>query len=103
MSSTQEMPLQEPDSGTIGIKALDDVIKDLPKEWDPLRQQITKIGLETMRDFAYDRAEMKTRFLRARGQRIPPLHRSAGLSQLLTSTCHDRRWTDDNADKKPAP
>ncbi|QIF05083.1 hypothetical protein [Roseimicrobium sp. ORNL1] len=88
--------------GKISIKALDDVIKDLPKEWDPLRQQITKIGLETMRDFAYDRAEMKTRFYGREGNGYLRFIGPQG-SRNFDINVYDHRWTDDNADKKPAP
>lgn len=88
--------------GKISIKALDDVIKDLPKEWDPLRQQITKIGLETMRDFAYERAEMKTRFYGREGNGYLRFIGPQG-SRNFDINVYDHRWTDDNADKKPAP
>jgi hypothetical protein len=88
--------------GKISIKALDDVIKDLPKEWDPLRQQITKIGLETMRDFDYDHAEMKARFYGREGNGFFRFKGPQG-SRNFDINVYDHRWTDDQAAKKPSP
>ncbi|WP_170157360.1 hypothetical protein [Roseimicrobium gellanilyticum] len=88
--------------GKISIKALDDVIKDLPKVWDPLRQQITKIGLETMRDFAYDRAEMKARFYGREGNGYFRFVGPQG-SRNFDINVYDHRWTDDKEAKTTSP
>lgn len=88
--------------GSISIKSLDDVIKDLPKEWDPLRQQITKIGLETLRDFDYEEADMKARFYGREGNgyiRFKGLHGSRSFDIKV----YDHRWTDTPAAEKPSP
>jgi hypothetical protein len=87
--------------GKINIKALNDVIKDLPKEWDPLKQQITKISLETLRDFDYDQAEMKARFYGREGNGYLRFKGPQG-SRNFEINVYDHRWTDDSA-KKPAP
>lgn len=87
--------------GKISIKALDDVIKDLPKAWDPLRQQITKIGLETLRDFDYDHAEMKARFYGREGNGYFRFKGPQG-SRNFDINVYDHRWTDDHAAKEPS-
>jgi hypothetical protein len=49
-------------SGQLRISKLDDVIRSLPMEWSGLKRGLARIGLETLRDFAYDTAHGDFRF-----------------------------------------
>ena len=88
--------------GKINIKALNNVIKDLPKDWDPLKKQITQIGLETLRDFNYERAELKGRFYGREGNGYLRFVGPQG-SRNFEINVYDHRWRDDSTAKKPAP
>ena len=88
--------------GRLSIKALDDVIKDLPVEWDPLKKQITKIGLETMRDFDFDQAELKARFYGREGNGYLRFKGPQG-SRNFDINVYDHRWSDDSTLKKTSP
>jgi hypothetical protein len=46
--------LQTHTPGTMTIKALNSLLKDLPPEWDSLERSLTTIGLETLRDYSFD-------------------------------------------------
>lgn len=84
--------------GKFTISALDGVIKDLPKDWEPLKAQITKIGLETMRDFEYDRAEMTCRFYGREGNGRFSFSGPHG-SRNFDVNVYDHRWkTDDEVE-----
>jgi hypothetical protein len=80
--------------GKFTVKALDDVIKDLPKDWEPLKAQIAKIALETMRDFEYDRAEMKCRFYGREGNGRFSFTGPNG-SRNIDVNVYDHRWKTD--------
>ena len=80
--------------GKITITGLNGLIKDLPKDWDPLKAQITKIGLETLRDFAYDHAEMKCRFYGREGNGF--FHFTGPLgTRHFDVNVYDHRWKAD--------
>jgi hypothetical protein len=49
-------------SGQLRITKLDDVIRSLPGDWSGLKRGLARIGLETLRDFAYDAAHGDFRF-----------------------------------------
>lgn len=80
--------------GKITISALNGIIKDLPKDWDPLKAQITKIGLETLRDFAYDHAEMKCRFYGREGNGFFRFSGPLGTRKFDINV-YDHRWKAD--------
>lgn len=80
--------------GKFTISGLNGLIKDLPKDWDPLSAQITKIGLETLRDFEYEHAEMKCRFYGREGNGRLSFTGPLG-SRNFDINVYDHRWRTD--------
>lgn len=81
--------------GKFTISGLNGLINDLPKEWDQLSSQITKIGLETLRDFEYDHAEMKCRFYGREGNGTLSFTGPLG-SRKFEINVYDHRWKTDD-------
>jgi hypothetical protein len=42
--------------GTLAVNKLNDMIGAIPPEWNALKQELTRVGLETLRDFDYTEA-----------------------------------------------
>jgi hypothetical protein len=80
--------------GKFNVTAVNDIIEDLPKDWEPLKAQVTKILLETLRDFAYDRAEMKARFYGREGNGRLSFIGPTG-SRNFDINVYDHRWRTD--------
>ncbi|MEA3209920.1 MAG: hypothetical protein QOE70_2977 [Chthoniobacter sp.] len=74
--------------GELHIGKLDEIIRDLPPEWTRLKRALTRIGLETMRDFNYDNAHGDFRFLGRTGRSSLDL-RGPGGSRRLEALYHD--------------
>ncbi len=74
--------------GELHIGKLDDLIRELPPEWTSLKRTLTRIGLETVRDFAYDTAHGDFRFLGRAGRATLDLRGPRG-SRQLEALVHD--------------
>jgi hypothetical protein len=59
--------LQTPQPGKMVIKKLDTMLADIPSTWNLLKQSSTRIALETLRDFSYDRGSGNFWFVRSQG------------------------------------
>jgi hypothetical protein len=81
--------------GVFTITGLNDLIHDLPEDWDPMKAQITKIGLETLRDFKYEHAEMKCRFYGREGNGVIRFSGPTG-SRNFDIRVYDHRWRTDD-------
>lgn len=53
--------------GTMEIQKLNDLIANIPADYTPLKQDLTRIGLETLRDFQYDSANASFWFIEKNG------------------------------------
>lgn len=80
--------------GRFNIQALNQLIEDMPKEWSAIQQQLTEIGLETMRDFDYDQAEAKCRFYGREGNGTMRFTGPKG-SRNFEINVYDHRWKTD--------
>ena len=49
-------------SGNLRIGKIDDIIKELPGDWSGVKRGLSRISLETLRDFAYETAHGDFRF-----------------------------------------
>lgn len=65
-------------SGSLKIAKLDDLIASLPPEWSSLKRGLTRIGLETLRDFDYTSANGDFWFLGQRGMLTLKMRGPAG-------------------------
>ena len=74
--------------GELHLGKLDDIIRELPPEWTALKRTLTRIGLETVRDFAYDTAHGDFRFLGRAGRATLDLRGPSG-SRQLEALVHD--------------
>jgi hypothetical protein len=74
--------------GELHIGKLNDIIRELPPEWTSLKRTLTRIGLETVRDFAYDTAHGDFRFLGRTGRATLDLRGPSG-SRQLEAIVHD--------------
>lgn len=81
--------------GRFSISALNGLINDLPHDWDPLKAQLSKIGLETLRDFDYDHAEMNCRFYGREGNGLFKFAGPNG-SRNFDINVYDHRWKTDD-------
>ena len=70
--------------GELHLGKLNDIIRELPPEWTSLKRTLTRIGLETVRDFAYDTAHGDFRFLGRAGRATLELRGPSGSRQLET-------------------
>jgi hypothetical protein len=55
------------ESGRLRIGKLDDLIENISPDWGSLKQDIARIGLETLRDFEYEDAKGDFWFVQSRG------------------------------------
>ena len=74
--------------GELHLGKLNDIIRDLPPEWTSLKRTLTRIGLETVRDFTYDTAHGDFRFLGRAGRATLELRGPNG-SRQLEALVHD--------------
>lgn len=58
---------QSKKKGRLQITKLDELIKEIPHDWSALRQSLTRIGLETLRDFDYDKTTGNFWFIEGQG------------------------------------
>ncbi len=75
-------------SGQLRIGKIDDLIKELPGDWSGVKRGLSRISLETLRDFAYDTAHGDFRF----HGRAGALHldlRGAGGARKVDVEFHD--------------
>ena len=77
-------------AGKLRIGKLDDIIRELPPEWSAVKRALTRIGLETLRDFAYDTAHGDFRFLGRTGRATLDLRGPRG-SRNFEVLFHDER------------
>jgi len=77
--------------GTFSISALNDLVKDLPGDWTALEKQITQMGVETFRDFAYDTADAKCRLYGREGNGHLHFIGPKG-SRKFDINVYDHRW-----------
>ncbi len=88
--------------GRISIEALNDLIKTLPESLSGLKQQLTQVSLETMRDFAYEHAEGQVRSYGREGRGTLKFTGPTG-TRSFEINAYDHRWkTDSPPDKKPS-
>jgi len=93
-------------SGRFSIAALNDMLDKLPTEIGAsLTDQITRIGLETLRDFDYETVEAKGRFHGREGSGYLKIFGPTGSRQFDVNVL-DHRWKVDPpvepADEAPA-
>jgi len=72
--------------GRIRINKLDTFLEDIPPNWSKLKQSVTRIGLETLRDFDFDKAHGDFWFAGGRGEgnlRLSGPHGSRTLEAVL--------------------
>jgi len=53
--------------GLVAVNKLNDLLDGIPPEWNALRQQLTRVSLETLRDFEYTEAGMDFWFVDRQG------------------------------------
>ncbi len=76
--------------GRLKVAKLNDLLGAIPPEWTTLKQGLTRIGLETLRDFDYDRGDGSFWFANHAGNLKLAL-RGAGGSRTLEAVLHDPR------------
>ena len=82
--------------GKFSITTLNSAIESIPKDIEGYLQDITRIGIETVRDFQYDKAEAKARFYGREGRGYLKLKGPLGTRNIDINV-FDHRW---NAKKK---
>jgi hypothetical protein len=81
--------------GRFSIAALNDLIKSLPKSLTgTIGDQITRIGLETLRDFEYDKIDGKARFYGREGRGHLRFSGPLG-SRKFDVNVYDHRWKEE--------
>jgi len=80
--------------GRFSISALNDLVNDLPGDWTDLEKQITQMGVETFRDFDYDKADAKCRFYGREGNGFLHFTGPKG-SRKFDINVYDHRWKTD--------
>lgn len=83
--------------GKFSIVALNNMLSDLPKDVATFEDDLMRIGVETLRDFAYDKVDAKARFYGREGKGYLRLSSPTGTRNFDVNI-FDHRWTD----KKPA-
>ncbi|MBL9114949.1 MAG: hypothetical protein JNJ83_08065 [Verrucomicrobiaceae bacterium] len=84
--------------GKFSITTLNDAIKAIPLDIEGYIQDLTRIGIETVRDFDYDKAEAKARFYGREGRGYLRLRGPHGTRNIDVNV-YDHRW---KVDKKKA-
>lgn len=88
--------------GKFSIAALNDMIKALPKALTgSLTDQITRIGLETLRDFEYDSVDSKARFYGREGRGHLRFTGPYGARNFDVNV-YDHRWKEEPRNKEAA-
>jgi hypothetical protein len=81
--------------GKFSIQALNDMISELPPVMKgDIADQITRIGLETLRDFEYDSVDGKARFYGREGRGHLRFTGPHGARKLDINV-YDHRWKED--------
>ncbi len=81
--------------GKLSIEALNDAIRELPPVTrGDVSQQIRRIGLETLRDFEYDKIDGKARFYGREGQGHLRFTGPQGLRNIDVNV-YDHRWKEE--------
>lgn len=81
--------------GKFSIEALNDVIKELPPALKgDISQQIRRIGLETLRQFDYDRMDAKARFYGREGHGYLRFTGAQGARKIDVNV-YDHRWKEE--------
>ena len=88
--------------GKFSIEALNDLIKKLPESLSGLQQQFAQIGLEAMRDFAYDRVNGQFRTYGREGRGTLKFTGPKG-SRNFEINAYDHRWKTDPPPDKTTP
>lgn len=78
--------------GKFSIVALNDMLSDLPKDQATYEDDLMRIGVETLRDFEYDKVDAKCRFYGREGKGRLVLTGPAG-SRNIEVNIYDHRWT----------
>ena len=78
--------------GKFSIVALNDMLSDLPKDQATYEDDLMRIGVETLRDFEYDKVDAKCRFYGREGKGRLVLTGPAG-SRKIDVNIYDHRWT----------
>ena len=84
--------------GKFSITTLNEAIKAIPLDIEGYMQDLTRIGIETVRDFDYDKAEAKARFYGREGRGYLRLRGPHGTRNIDVNV-YDHRW---KVDKKKA-
>ena len=87
--------------GKLSIEALNDLIKKLPENLSGIKQQLTQITLETLRDFAYDRADGNFRTYGREGRGTLKFTGPTG-TRSFEINAYDHRWKVDPPPDKAA-
>jgi hypothetical protein len=85
--------------GRMSISALNELIEDYAKESHVLTSQITRIGLETLRDFDYDKVSGKGRFFGREGGGNLLFEGRQGKRNIDINV-FDHRWKEDPKPKQ---
>jgi hypothetical protein len=93
-----DLSLKGTTPGTFSITTLNDAIAAIPTDVEGYVQDITRIGIETIRDFKYDAVQGKARFYGREGRGELHLQGPQG-SRNIDVNVFDHRW---NVKKKPA-
>ena len=94
-----DVKFTNPTSGTFSIQALNDALKALPSDAARYQQDIMRIGVETVRDFKYDKVDGECRFYGREGKGHLRFLGPTG-SRNIELNVYDHRW---NPVKAPSP
>jgi hypothetical protein len=86
--------------GRFSVAAMNDLLNALPKEWAELQKQMTQIGLETLRDFQYEKTIGDFRLYGREGKGKLSFSGPAG-SRNFEVNVFDHRWKSDEEKPKP--
>lgn len=78
--------------GKFSIVALNDMLSDLPKDQATYEDDLMRIGVETLRDFEYDKVDAQCRFYGREGKGRLVLTGLTG-SRNIEVNIYDHRWT----------
>jgi hypothetical protein len=88
--------LDAPEGGQMKVAHLDRFLEELPPTWGLLRRSATTIGLETLRDFSFEKAEGRFWFVEEQGRltlRLPGQNGSRNFELFVhADETADGRW-----------
>ena len=87
--------------GKFSIQALNDALKSVPSDSAAYQQDIMRIGVETLRDFDYDKVDGQCRFYGREGKGHLRFNGPHG-SRNIELNVYDHRWNTEKP-KPPAP